>query len=356
MTDYGKKTPKPDQAAKETVKSARLRYVTDNEPGIRRVRAGKGFRYLGVNGKPVCDPEILRRIKSLAIPPAWSDVWICPFANGHIQATGRDAKGRKQYRYHSRWRAERDENKYDRMPAFGLALPKLRSRLEQDLALSGLPREKVLATIVKLLETTLIRIGNEEYARANRSFGLTTIRDQHVEIDGSKVRFKFRGKSGVRHSVDLEDHRLAGIVKRCQDLPGQELFQYQDEEDVCQSVNSSDVNAYLREITGEEFTAKDFRTWAGTILAALALRKYKSFKSQAEARRNILRAIETVAKRLGNTPAVCRKCYVHPSILELYASGELLDALEQKIEQEERQELNHLQPEEAAVLAILQQL
>jgi DNA topoisomerase I len=355
----GKTAPGLDPCVREIVKAARLRYVNDGEPGIQRKRASKGFRYVDVEGKPVRDAETLRRIKALAIPPAWTEVWICPFANGHIQATGRDAKGRKQYRYHARWRAERDGTKYDRMPAFGRALPKLRQRLEQDLALPGLPREKVLATIVQLLETTLIRIGNEEYARQNGSFGLTTMRDQHVRIRGSQLRFQFRGKSGVRHAIDLKDRRLAKVVKRCQDLPGQELFQYLDDEGKRQTVSSTEVNSYLREITGEEFTAKDFRTWAGTVLAALALQEFKSFDSQTEAKRNIVRAIETVAARLGNTPAVCRKAYVHPAILELYTSGALptvpLDALEQKIEQELRDELKHLQPEEAAVLAILQQ-
>lgn len=358
-TANGKRAPDLDPCVREIVQAARLHYVNDGEPGIQRKRAGKGFRYVGVEGKPVRDAETLRRIKALAIPPAWTEVWICPFANGHIQATGRDAKGRKQYRYHARWRAERDGTKYDRMPAFGRALPKLRQRLEKDLALPGLPREKVLATIVQLLETTLIRIGNEEYARQNGSFGLTTMRDQHVRIRGSQLQFQFRGKSGVRHAIDLKDRRLAKVVKRCQDLPGQELFQYLDDEGNRQAVSSTEVNNYLREITGDEFTAKDFRTWAGTVLAALALQEFKSFDSQTEAKRNIVRAIETVAARLGNTPAVCRKAYVHPAILELYTSGALptvpMEALEQKIEQELRDELTHLQPEEAAVLVILQQ-
>jgi len=334
---------------------ARLRYVNDGKPGIKRMRTGKGFRYTDVDGKPVRDKETLARIKSLAIPPAWADVWICPFANGHLQATGRDSKRRKQYRYHAKWRAQRDETKFDRMLEFAQALPELRSRLEEDLALPGLPREKVLATIVKLLERTLIRIGNEEYARANQSFGLTTMRDQHVKISGSQVRFQFNGKSGLRHSIGLKDRRLARIIQRCQDLPGQELFQYLDESDTPQTIDSSDVNAYLREITGQDFTAKDFRTWAGTVAAALALHEFQSFDSETEAKRNIVRAIETVAKRLGNTPAVCRKCYVHPAILELYISGALIDTLKQTVEKELREELSHIQPEEAAVLAILQQ-
>ena len=333
----------------------RLRYVNDGKPGIQRRRTGKGFRYTDADGKPVRDKETLDRIKSLAIPPAWTDVWICPFANGHLQATGRDSKRRKQYKYHLKWRAQRDETKFDRMLEFGQMLPKLRRRLEEDLALPGLPREKVLATIVRLLEFTLIRIGNEEYARTNQSFGLTTMRDQHVKINGSEVRFQFNGKSGLRHIVNLKDRRLARIIQRCQDLPGQELFQYLDEGDTPQTVDSSDVNAYLREVTGEEFTAKDFRTWAGTVLAAIALHEFKGFDSETEAKRNIVRAIETVAKRLRNTPAVCRKSYVHPVILELYTSGALMNTVEKAVEKELREELAQLHPEEAAVLAILQQ-
>ena len=360
---HSKKTRELEQsgkakAVKDLVKSARLRYVNDGEPGFQRKRTSRGFRYLGVDGKPVREAETLSRIKALAIPPAWTEVWICPSANGHIQATGRDAKGRKQYRYHARWRVERDGTKYDRMPAFGRALPEIRHRLKQDLALPGLPRAKVLAAIVQLLEATLIRIGNEEYARQNGSFGLTTMRDQHVKIKGAQLRFQFRGKSGVRHAVDLKDRRLAKVVKHCQELPGQELFQYLDENGVCQTVNSTDVNNYLREITGEDFTAKDFRTWAGTVLATLALQEYQAFGSATEARRNIVRAIENVAARLGNTPAVCRKAYVHPAILELYTAGALpavsLASLHPKLKRQLRAELRRLQPEEAAVLAILQ--
>ena len=337
------------------MKSVRLRYVKDDKPGIKRERAGRGFRYKDVDGKPLRDKETLGRIKALAIPPAWTDVWICPFENGHLQSTGRDSKRRKQYRYHPKWREQRDETKFDRILEFGRALPKIRLRLEEDLALPGLPREKVLATIVQLLEMTLIRIGNEEYARANRSFGLTTMRDQHVKIDGAQVRFQFRGKSGLSHSIDFKDRRLARIIERCQDLPGQELFQYLDEDDTPQTIDSSDVNTYLREISGEEFTAKDFRTWAGTVQGALELHKFKAFDSETEAKRNIVRAIETVAVKLGNTPAVCRKSYIHPAILELYISGTLVDTLEEKIQQELAEEVPHLQPEEAAVLALLEQ-
>jgi DNA topoisomerase I len=343
----------PVANAKEAAKSAGLRYVSDGDPGIRRRRAGKGFSYIGVDGKPVRDKAELRRIKALAIPPAWNDVWICPLPQGHIQATGRDAKGRKQYRYHLQWRAVRDETKYDRMIAFGEALSQIRERTEHDLALSGLPREKVLATVVRLLEITLIRVGNEEYARANRSFGLTTMRNKHVKVNGSKMNFRFRGKRGILHSIDLTDRRLAKIVRHCQELPGQELFQYVDEEGETQSLGSADVNEYLREITGQDFTAKDFRTWAGTVLAATALQEFKAFNSKTEAKRNIVRAIDNVASRLGNTPAVCRKSYIHPTVVDMYINGVLIGALERSVEQELRTHLQRLEPEETAVLAIL---
>jgi DNA topoisomerase-1 len=309
---------------------AGLHYVTDTEPGIRRVRAGRGFRYISPNGKPIRGGEDLKRIRSLVIPPAWRDVWICPTANGHWQATGIDARGRKQYRYHPRWRAVRDEAKYERLVAFGLALSRIRARAEKDLALPGLPRNKVLAAIVRLLETTLIRVGNEEYVRENGSFGLTTIRDRHVQVNGSQMRFEFRGKSGIEHTVDLSDRRLARIVKQCQDIPGQELFQYLDHEGGRHSIGSTDVNTYLHEIAGQEFTAEDFRTWAGTILAARALQEFRAFDSQAQAKRNLVRAIETVAKRLGNTKAVCRQCYIHPAVLDAYLDGSLLKTLTQK--------------------------
>jgi DNA topoisomerase-1 len=322
--------------------------------GIRRVRAGKGFRYLDPDGKPVHDRDVLARIRSLVIPPAWTEVWICPLANGHLQATGRDARGRKQYRYHPRWREVRDESKYGRMIAFGKALPLIRQRVEHDLALPGLPREKVLATIVRLLETTLIRVGNEEYARANRSFGLTTLRDGHAEINGSTVRFEYRGKSGVEHAAHIHDRRLARIIRRCQDLPGEELFQYVDERGERRKVGSDEVNEYLHEIAGDEFTAKDFRTWAGTVLAARALREFEAFDSQTQAKRNIVTAIESVAKRLGNTKAVCRKCYVHPAVLDSYLDGSLLHTLQERVGKELREALPELPPEEAAVLAFLE--
>jgi DNA topoisomerase-1 len=344
-------TPDPVESAR----AAGLRYVSDRRPGIRRERDGDGFRYLDKNGQPITDEADLRRIKALAIPPAWTDVWICPNPRGHLQATGRDAKGRKQYRYHPHWREVRDETKYDRMMAFGRALPQIRARVEADLARPGLPREKVLATVVRLLETTRMRVGNEEYARANHSYGLTTLRTRHASVHGTKVEFKFRGKSGVRHETEVTDRRLAQIVKRCQALAGQELFQYLDEEGQPQTIDSEDVNAYLREITGQDFTAKDFRTWAGTVLAAMALQAFESFDSATQAKKNVVQAIEHVAKRLGNTPSVCRKCYVHPAILDAYLDGTLADTLKQRAEQELAAALPDLPAEEAAVLALLQQ-
>lgn len=311
--------------------------------------------YVGVDGRPVRDLAAVRRIKALAIPPAWTDVWICPIPNGHLQATGRDARGRKQYRYHPRWREVRDETKYGRMIAFGEALPRIRARVGRDLGLPGIPREKVLATVVRLLETTGIRVGNEEYARENHSFGLTTMRDRHVEVAGPTLRFQFRGKGGKAQSIDLNDQRLAKIVKRCQDLPGYELFQYLDENGRRQTIDSADVNAYLRQITGQDFTAKDFRTWAGTVLATLALQEFAEFASQAQAKKNVVQAIKTVAERLGNTPTICRKCYVHPAVLDAYLDGSMLRTLERRAEREMRESLSGLRAEEAAVLALLQQ-
>jgi DNA topoisomerase-1 len=346
-------SPPADPAA--CARAVGLRYVSDTTPGIRRVRAGKGFRYRGPEGKLIRDAEVLRRIASLAIPPAWTDVWICPTPNGHLQATGRDDRGRKQHRYHPRWREARDETKYHRMVAFARVLPRLRRRIRKDLALPGLPRAKVLATIVRLLEATLIRVGNEEYARQNHSFGLTTLHDGHAEISGSHITFHFRGKSGVEHAVDLNDRRLARIVRQCQDLPGQELFQWVDEAGQVHDVNSADVNEYLREIGGDDFTAKDFRTWAGTVLAARALQEFQAFDSQAQARRNVVRAIESVARRLGNTRAVCRKCYVHPAVIDAYLDGSLLETLRGRVETEIKGALRALRPEEAAVLAFLQE-
>jgi DNA topoisomerase-1 len=307
----------------DTARVAGLRHVSDSGSGFRRRRAGKRFVYLDVEGRPIRDRRELARIASLAIPPAWTDVWICPSPRGHIQATGRDAKGRKQYRYHPRWRAVRDETKYGRLHTFGEALPRLRRRIEEDLARPGLPREKVLASVIRLLETTLIRVGNEEYARHNESYGLTTLRDEHVEVKGSDLKLNFRGKSGKEHSVDIHDCRLAKIVTRCRDLPGQELFQYRDDGGEQHVVGSADVNAYLHKLMGEEFTAKDFRTWAGTVLAARELLRSGTPASETAAHHDVVAAIKSVAERLGNTPAICRRCYVHPAVIEAYQRGDL---------------------------------
>ena len=314
----------------ESAEDAGLRYVSDEQPGFSRQRKGDDFEYFDTKGKPIRDEQRLLRIKRLAIPPAWSDVWICPSPNGHIQATGRDARRRKQYRYHDRWREIRDENKYDRLVNFGKALPKIRRRVKKDLALSGLPREKVLATIVQLLERSFIRVGNEEYARENKSFGLTTMQDRHVDVKGSKLRFRFRGKSGRQHEVDVTDRRIARIVSRLQDLPGQDLFQYVDDDGEVRDITSQDVNDYLREITGEDFTAKDFRTWAGTVLAAIALSAAGEFETKKQAKANVRDAIGAVAEVLGNTPAICRKCYVHPAVLEAYLKGNCINGFRPK--------------------------
>jgi len=343
------------EAAAEAARAAGLRYVTDAMPGITRRRAGRAFSYRDPQGRLIKDRDRIRRLRALAIPPAWTDVWICPDPRGHIQATGRDARGRKQYRYHAEWRAVRDGHKFDRMLVFGRALPHIRARLDADMRRHGLPREKVLATVVRLLETTLIRVGNAEYARENRSFGLTTIRHRHVEVNGSTIAFEFRGKGGRVHKVTTRDRRLARVVRACHELPGQELFQYVDEDGERRDVDSADVNAYLQEITGEPFTAKDFRTWAGTVLASLALSEFESFDTQAAAKRNVTRAIEHVANHLGNTVAVCRKSYVHPAILDSYLDGSLLQFLKGRVEEALREELDGLSSEEAAVLAFLQQ-
>ncbi|MDQ9171952.1 DNA topoisomerase IB [Oxalobacteraceae bacterium R-40] len=336
-------------------KEAGLRYVSDEQAGIRRQATQDGFRYLDPEGKIIKDDKTFARIRALAIPPAWTEVWISPWANGHIQATGRDAKGRKQYRYHARWRAVRDEAKYGRMISFGQALPAIRRQVDEHLSLPGLPREKVLATIVYLLQVTMMRIGNEEYARTNKSFGLTTLKNRHVRIDGSAVEFQFRGKSGVNHKVKVSDPRLARIIKRTRDLPGQDLFQYLDDEGNVHTIGSADVNDYLRAVTGEDYTAKDFRTWAGTVLAALALQEFEKFDSEAQAKKNIVRAIENVARRLGNTPAICRKCYVHPEVLASYIDGTLLEAMRQRTGKALSEDVHALRPEEAAVLAFLQE-
>jgi len=354
LDDNAPATPVPNSDPPAAARAAGLRYVHDDRPGIRREPAGDGFRYLDAKGDPVDDEATLKRIKSLAIPPAWTDVWICPQANGHLQATGRDARGRKQYRYHPKWREVRDEVKYERMINFGKALPQIRKEVDRALALPGLPREKVLATIVYLLEATMMRIGNDEYARENKSYGLTTLRNRHVKIDGSEVEFRFRGKSGVYHNVKVHDRRLARIIQRTRDLPGQDLFQYLDEDGETHTIGSADVNDYLRTITGEDYTAKDFRTWSGTVLAAMALQEFEAVDSDAQAKKNVVRAIESVAEKLGNTPSVCRKCYVHPAVLDAYLDGTMLEGLRARAEESLVQDLHGLQPEEAAVLAMLE--
>jgi DNA topoisomerase I len=339
---------------RDAAESAGLVYVSDEEPGIRRRKAGKGFSYLKADGSAVKDPAALKRIRSLAIPPAYTDVWICPKANGHIQATGRDAKGRKQYRYHARFREVRESTKYEHMLEFARGLPAIREKVAEHMALRGLPREKVLASVVHLLETTLIRVGNEDYAKQNKSYGLTTLRNRHVEVNGSELRFDFKGKSGKTWKLKVRDRRIAKIIRALQDLPGQDLFQYIDEAGERQSVTSADVNAYLREITGKDITAKDFRTWAGTVLAALALTEFETFDSDAKAKKNVRAAIEKVAARLGNTPTICRKCYIHPEILSSYVEGSLLVEVKDEIEEELREDLADLRPEEAAVLSLLE--
>ena len=337
----------PVDAAEE----AGLRYVTDTRPGYTRKRNGESFRYFDAEGKLIEDEPRLLRIGRLAIPPAYHDVWICPLPNGHIQATGRDDRGRKQYRYHERWRAIRDENKYDRILTFAAALPKIRRRVQADLKLPGLKRERVLAAVVQLLERTFIRVGNEEYARQNKSFGLTTLKDHHVEVRGKKLRFRFRGKGGKEHEVDFMDRRVAKIVRELQDLPGQDLFQYFDDEGKLCDVTSQDVNDYLRETTGEDFTAKDFRTWAGTVLTAMALNAQEKFATKKEAKSNLKNAIAAAAELLRNTPTICRKCYVHPAIVESYLNGDLIEGLQNKLGGAE--EIPDFSDDERAVLNFL---
>ncbi|WP_437591414.1 DNA topoisomerase IB [Sorangium sp. So ce1000] len=348
LAGTGQLTPSPVESAE----SAGLRYVNDGEPGISRRRAGKGFRYADAEGRPVKDEAALARIRRLAIPPAWTEVWICRSERGHIQATGRDARGRKQYRYHPRWREVRDETKYDRMLAFGAALPAIRAATERDLALPGLPREKVLATVVRLLDETSIRIGNDEYARDNDSYGLTTLHDEHVEIEGSRIKFHFRGKGGKEHALTVRDQRLARVVKRCQDVPGHELFQYIDGEGRRQRIHSDDVNEYLRSIAGQDFTAKDFRTWTGTVLCASFFCEMEVASSIRQVKQRVAQVIDRVSARLGNTRAVCQRCYVHPAVIRAYTEG----ALQLLIEAEESVAdgaLAALRPEEARMLRIV---
>lgn len=332
---------------------AGLRYVSDDQPGYSRKPRGTDFAYFDAQGKEIKDEQRLLRIRRLAIPPAYKDVWICPKPNGHLQATGQDDRGRKQYRYHEKWREVRDESKYERMVVFGATLPKIRKRVQQDMGLPGLQREKILATVIALLERTFIRVGNEEYAQENKSFGLTTMRNRHVEVEGAKLQFHFRGKSGVQHDIPVTDRRIAKIIRKLQDLPGQELFQYVDDEGETRNVTSQDVNDYLKEITGEEFTAKDFRTWAGTVMAAIALNAVGAFENKSQAKKNVKSAITAVSKMLGNTPAVCRKCYVHPAVLETYLSGASIEGLKQKAEETLAENLDDLRGEEAAVISFL---
>ncbi len=330
-------------------KAAGLRYVSDAMPGIKRIARGKHFAYVAPDGKEITDEKDLARIKSLAVPPAYADVWICPLENGHLQATGRDARGRKQYRYHKRWREIRDETKYGRMIAFAQALPAIRKRVEADLALAGLPREKVLATVVQLLESTAIRVGNDEYAKDNGSFGLTTLQNKHAKVQGSTVRFSFRGKSGVRHAIDLRDNRLARIIRKCQDLPGQQLFEYVDDDGATRAIDSSDVNDYIRAISDEEFSAKDFRTWLGTVTCASLLAQLEAAETQTERKQRLTDVIKDVAQRLGNTPAVCRKCYVHPEVVDAYLEHGAISA------PAAMRHTDGLLPDEVFVLALLRE-
>jgi DNA topoisomerase I len=340
---------------REDAKLAGLQYVDDSARGIHRQKRGRSFSYVGPDDKTVRDRKTLARIQALVIPPAWKDVWICGNPNGHLQVTGRDSRGRKQYRYHTRWREIRDENKYGKLISFAQSLPRIRRRVASHLRRPGLPREKVLAAVVKLLETTLVRVGNDEYARSNKSFGLTTMRDRHAHIAGARIRIEFNGKSGINHEIEIRDPKIAKIVKSCQELPGQELFQYVDEQGAVHDIGSTDVNDYLREISGQNFTAKDFRTWAGTALAAQALQEFEDFDTKAAAKRNLTRAIERVAERLGNTKAVCRKCYIHPAVIDAYMDRSLIATLKERAETELRGSLSRLPAEEAAVLALLQQ-
>ena len=330
-----------------------LRYVSDASPGYRRKRTGTSFTYYDKEGRRITDAAVIRRIKSIGIPPAYELVWICPSPNGHIQATGVDARGRKQYRYHPKWRELRDQNKYEHVMQFAAMLPKLRARVASHMRRDGLPRERVLATIVSLLEKTLIRVGNAEYAEKNKSYGLTTMRRKHVAIGRGVLRFDFTGKSGKQWKLQVEDRRIAAIARRCAEIPGHELFKYLDDDGQPRTVDSGDVNAYIKEITQQDFTAKDFRTWAGTVLAALALSEFKKCDSQAEAKRNVVAAIEKVARQLGNTPAICRKSYVHPEILSAYMSGDLVKMIDAKITQRFKRQYARLASGEIMVLAFL---
>ncbi|NLX10917.1 MAG: DNA topoisomerase IB [Chloroflexi bacterium] len=340
----------------ETARLARLHYVSDDSPGYRRKRQGRGFTYLDASGERLSDPAERERIEKLVIPPAWTDIWICPDPNGHILATGRDSKGRKQYIYHPRWQELRNQTKFSRMVDFGEALPAIREQTDRDLRRQGLPREKVLATAVRLLETTLIRIGNDEYARSNQSFGLTTLRDRHVKISGSKVEFRFGGKSGKEHTIELHNRRLARIVKQCQEIPGHDLFQYIDDSGQRQSIGSGDVNDYLRAITGQDFTAKDFRTWGGTVRAVQVLLEIGPSETATALKRNVSAAVKCVAGELGNTVTVCRQYYIHPAVLECYETGALFDVIPAAIASAPPPDSPYaLTPAEAAVIMFLRQ-
>jgi len=343
------------QAKIQSAKAVGLRYITDSEPGIQREQAGDGFEYRGPTGTPIRDSATLERIRSLALPPGWTDVWICATDDGHIQATARDAKGRKQYRYHPRYRALRDETKFNRMLEFSRHLPRIRRHVERDIRREGLPREKVLATVVWLLERTLFRVGNDQYARNNKSFGLTTLRRRHVDVNGSEVRFEFRGKSGVRHVAAVTDKRIARIVQRCHSIPGEELFQYLDEDGRRVTVDSGDINQYLQRASGgEELSAKDFRTWAGTMLAARALRDVGPAATLKEGKSTIIKVIDQVAQRLGNTRAVCRKYYVHPAVLEKYLAGQVIPPSPPSTTPRVSRRAHELRADEEAVLRLIQ--
>jgi DNA topoisomerase-1 len=325
-----------------------LHYVDDTQPGIRRKRLRGKFCYFDAAGQRISEADEIKRLNALAVPPAYTDVWICADPQGHLQATGRDARGRKQYRYHPRWREVRDGDKYSRLLAFGMALPKLRQRLEAQLALPGHSRDKVMATVISLLDTTLIRIGNSQYARENRSYGLTTLRNRHVAVNGSAIAFQFRGKSGVEHQITVKDRRLARVIKRCLELPGQDLFQYLDDEGQRHTVSSSDINAYLHSLTAGGFTAKDYRTWAGSSLALSALRELK-WESASEAKQHVVEMVKAIARELGNTPAVCRKCYIHPAVLDAFLLGTLADLPRPR-------QRKHLSREEVGLMMFLQSL
>lgn len=343
------------ESHESTAQAAGLTYVTDSEVGISRKRAGTGFAYYNPDGSRITSRAERKRIGSLAIPPAWTDVWICPDPTGHIQATARDAKGRKQYRYHARFRQRKDESKFGRMLTFSAALPKLREQIEKDFLVPGLSRRKLLATVVRLLDRTLIRVGNDEYSKSNRSYGLTTLRQRHVEVEGHTVKFEFRGKSGVFHSVSITDRRLAAVVQQLQDLPGQQLFQFVDDDGKRQDIDSDDVNAYLREVTGLDVTAKDFRTWSGTMLAARFLRELGPPASEREAKRNVNRALDQVAARLRNTRTVCRKYYVHPAVLEAYHRGVAVPLPPEPADDRRPRPSAALRREEVTVLQFLEQ-